>query len=176
MRTPPCRLTTDAARRKVFRVVEKHPNRLREIRDFRGLSQEALAQRVRNEHGLSSSQQQVDRHEKSPGKMRDTHLRAYAAVLECSEQDILGPPRWPSIFGYTQTPGELGPPIDEPLMTRILAFIDAAATEIGKLTPEKKATLVAVIYASAVRDAAEAGVPPTQLDLSRYTGLVRLAA
>ena len=118
----------------------------------------------------------MDRHEKNAGKMRDTYLRAYAAVLECSEQDILGPPRFRSLFGYTQSPGGLGPPVDEPLMARILVFIEDAAAEVGKLSAEKKATLVTVIYASAIRDAAEAGIPPTQLDLSRYTGLVRLAA
>ncbi len=174
MATALCRLTKDAERRKVFRVVEKLPNRLREIRELRGLSQGALAELVRP-FNSTSSQQQVDGHEKVPGKMRDTHLRAYAAALECSEQDILGPPRYPSIFGYTQSPGELGPPIDEPLMTRILVFVESARDQ-AKITPEKRAALVAVIYASALRDAAEAGIPTIQLDLSRYVGLIRLAA
>ena len=175
--TTACRLTSNAERRKVFRVVEtkKRPNRLREIRELRDLTQEALAELARAAGNSTSSQQQVDKHEKTSGTMKDQHLRAYAAALQCSEQDILGPPRFPSVFGYTRSPGELGPPIDEPLMTRILAYIDSAR-EQARLAPEKKAALAAVIYASALRDAAEAGVPPTQLDLSRYAGLIRLAA
>ena len=175
--TTACRLTTPADRRKVFRVVEtkKRPNRLREIRELRALTQEALAELCQAAGNSTSSQQQVDKHEKVAGTMKDQHLRAYAAALQCSEQDILGPPRYPSVFGYTQSPGELGPPIDEPLMVRVLIYIDSAS-EQGKLPPEKKAALAAVIFASAQRDAAEAGIPATQLDLSRYAGLVRLAA
>ena len=161
----------------MFRVVEskKRPNRLREIRKLRDLTQEGLAELAQSAGNPTSSQQQVDKHEKVAGTMKDQHLRAYAAALQCSEQDILGPPRYPSVFGYTQSPGDLGPPIDEPLMVRIVVYIDSAS-EQGKLAPEKKAALTAVIYASALRDAAEAGIPATQLDLSRYAGLIRLAA
>ena len=152
------------------------PNRLREIRERRGLSQQALADRILSERDLSCSQQQVDRHEKLLGKLKDNYLRAYAAVLKCAEQDIIGPPTFPSLFGYAQPPGEQGTLLDEALLTRVLAFIEDCRSEVGELAAGKQVTLVSVIYGSAIRDAVAAGVPPSQIDLERYRSIVQLAA
>jgi len=148
-------------------VETTQPNRLKEIREKRGLSQDQLADQ------MDVSQQQVHRWEQ--GDLKMSVVTKAARALDCAEQDLFGPPANPSTFGYTSRPGDLPAP-DASLLGQIIGYVDAFLAEEGlELDADRKGTVVASLYQLAHRDAVARGIKPEAADLSPFDNVIKLA-
>lgn len=68
-------------------------NCLREWREFRGLSQEQLAEAVEKATGYATSKSTVSKHETGARQMSEAWLRRYAKALDLLQPgDVLSPP------------------------------------------------------------------------------------
>ena len=145
---------------------------LREIRQARGLSQEALADLLGLHQATITDIERGKRH------LRLADIEKLCDVLDCSPLDFFGPPRHESFFGYSLEPGQHREHIINcDLLTAATAAVEAviAGRPNAKIDPVKRATILAALYQMLYRDTIARGRPAADAKPERYRDLIELA-